>query len=187
MTNAHVVAGESETTVEDSGGREYEATVVLFDPNLDLALLRVRELNAPALPLADATPGQTGAAYGHPGGGALDTDARVRSEKTVPTAVNNMYGPGYASRSVLTFLGRIVAGYSGGPLVNGGGDVVGVVFAVSAQLSDGQLRNPGRPSARGHRTGTSRVATERSAAATVSTMSEDGSSIRRASQADAAR
>ena len=71
---------KQDTTVEDSSGREYEATVVAFDPNLDLALLRVRELNAPALTLADAIPGQTGAAYGHPGGGALDIDARARRE-----------------------------------------------------------------------------------------------------------
>jgi S1-C subfamily serine protease len=132
VTNAHVVAGESETKVEDSGGREYEADLVLFDPNLDLALLRVRELKAPALPLADAIPGQPGAAYGHPGGGALDTKPALVG-KTVPTDVSKMYGPGYARRSVLTFLGRIVPGYSGGPLINGGGDVVGVVFAVSAR------------------------------------------------------
>jgi hypothetical protein len=41
VTNAHVVAGEGKTEVEDSEGQEYNATVVAFDPVRDLAVLAV--------------------------------------------------------------------------------------------------------------------------------------------------
>ncbi len=51
VTNAHVVAGEDDTTVEDSTGREYDARVVAFDPVRDLAVLRVPSLDAAGLPL----------------------------------------------------------------------------------------------------------------------------------------
>ena len=52
VTNAHVVAGESDTTVERSDGSEVRGRVVAFDPDRDLAILRVPGLDRPALPRA---------------------------------------------------------------------------------------------------------------------------------------
>src|SRR5699024_517227 len=49
-TNAHVVAGSSELAVQVAGrGRPYSAEVVEFDAEADVAVLRVPELEAPAL------------------------------------------------------------------------------------------------------------------------------------------
>src|SRR5262249_2875564 len=70
-TNAHVVAGERATEVEDVDGHQYAATVVEFDPVRDLAVLSVPGLTAPPLPLANGEVGDVGAVYGHPGGGPL--------------------------------------------------------------------------------------------------------------------
>jgi hypothetical protein len=71
VTNAHVVAGEDETTVEDVNGEDHQATVVAFDPVRDLAVLSVPGLIQPPLQLATGEQGDTGAVYGHPGGGPL--------------------------------------------------------------------------------------------------------------------
>ena len=72
MTNAHVVAGASTVRVTSQAGTN-DATVVMFDPTLDLALLRVPQLQQPALRFATATPerGAVGAAIGYAGGGPM--------------------------------------------------------------------------------------------------------------------
>src|SRR5688572_15087634 len=71
VTNAHVVAGEKAPRVEPFQGRSLPATVVLFDANRDLALLRVPGLAEQPLAVDKAQEGETGAVYGHPGGGDL--------------------------------------------------------------------------------------------------------------------
>src|SRR5690606_12921972 len=49
-TNAHVVAGSTELAVQVGGkGRPYQAEVVEFDAEADVAVLRVSGLDAPAL------------------------------------------------------------------------------------------------------------------------------------------
>ena len=71
ITNAHVVAGEDQTLVEDQDGNTHDAVVVAFDPVRDLAILRVDGLDAPVLEMGSADPGDLGAVYGHPRGGPL--------------------------------------------------------------------------------------------------------------------
>src|SRR3954467_497948 len=69
VTNAHVIAGESDTTVQLRGaGAHLDAQPVWFDPRNDVALLRVPALaNAPALSLrTDAPPGTSAAILGFP-------------------------------------------------------------------------------------------------------------------------
>src|SRR5436305_10038879 len=70
VTNAHVVAGERQTSVITLSGKHLKATVVQFDPNRDLALLRVPGLGQAPLPIASARPGSEGAVFGHPNGQA---------------------------------------------------------------------------------------------------------------------
>jgi len=54
VTNAHVVAGETRTTIEDASGAAHVGTIVAFDPVRDLAVLAAPSLDAPALALATA-------------------------------------------------------------------------------------------------------------------------------------
>ena len=129
VTNAHVVAGS--TTVRVTLGDDlFDAVPVLVDPELDIALVYVPRLVAPALALAsvDPTRGATGATFGFPGGRGLDVqpaavagayDARGR----------DIYGERRVTRSILELRAEIDQGDSGGPLILTDGTVGGVVFA----------------------------------------------------------
>lgn len=70
MTNAHVVAGSSSVSLQ-ANGKNYDAAVVSYDPQVDIAILAVPGL--PSSPLVfDDTPAKTGTdvvVLGYPGGG----------------------------------------------------------------------------------------------------------------------
>ncbi|HMG26509.1 MAG TPA: MarP family serine protease [Acidimicrobiia bacterium] len=129
VTNAHVVAGEPRTQVETNDGRQLTATVIAFDPERDLAVLRVRNLRLFALPFADGGEGTTGAVFGHPGGGPLRI-ASARIAETVNAAGTDIYRTGRTNRRVHVLAAELAPGDSGGPLVDQQGRMVGVAFAV---------------------------------------------------------
>lgn len=136
VTNAHVVAGSSATTVTVNGG-SFDAFVVAFDDVADLALLNVPGADARALALASVPPdrGTTGVALGYPGGGDLTaTAAGVTLTRTLPGP--NIYGDGIHERTVVEMRTEIRRGNSGGPLVVGPGTVGAVVFGASRTASD---------------------------------------------------
>jgi S1-C subfamily serine protease len=131
VTNAHVVAGGSGITAAtqaDSGG----ATVVTFDPELDVALLYVPSLQAPALRIAPRTPptGSKAAALGHPGGGPL-TVVPATVTATYPAVGRDIYGTGTVTRTVIELRANVEHGDSGGPLMLPDGTVGGVIFGGS--------------------------------------------------------
>jgi S1-C subfamily serine protease len=129
VTNAHVVAGERRTAVETDDGRRLDATIVAFDPDRDLAILRVRDLDVTPLERATAHVGDTGAVYGHPGGGELRA-APARVAEVVTARGTDIYRSGRIDRSVFVLAAGLAPGDSGGPLVDQRGRVVGVAFAV---------------------------------------------------------
>lgn len=129
-TNAHVVAGESETNIERSDGSTVRGQVVMFDPRRDLAIVRVPDLNRPALPRGDTDEGGVGAVFGHPGGGALR--AAPFSVGDVVTATGtDIYDRERTERSVLVLSAALRPGDSGAALIDPSGAVVGVAFAVA--------------------------------------------------------
>lgn len=131
VTNAHVVAGVDRPTVLRTDGQRIRSTVVVFDPNRDLAVLRVPGLGRPALPVGDAAVGDEGAVFGHPRG----QDALAISPARVESAVNaqglDLYGNSRIRRQVLVLAAALQPGDSGGALVDTGGNVIGVAFAVA--------------------------------------------------------
>jgi S1-C subfamily serine protease len=129
VTNAHVVAGERRTAVETNDGRRLDATVVAFDPDRDLSILRVPDLDLAPLERATAGEGDTGAVYGHPGGGELRA-APARVADVVTARGTDIYRSGRIDRSVFVLAAELAPGDSGGPLVDQRGRVVGVAFAV---------------------------------------------------------
>ena len=130
VTNAHVVAGSSHEYVQSS--QRLDATVVLMNPNLDVAVLWVPQLGAPVLRLdtADLPRGSDGAVLGYPGGQPLRVSAA--SLRTTFEAVGrNIYGNGVVRRRVYALQAAVHPGNSGGPFVVPDGRVAGIVFAGS--------------------------------------------------------
>ena len=131
MTNAHVVAGVTDPEVEIDG-RRVPAHVVHYDPELDVAVLSVRDARSePTLTFTDrAEAGQSVAVLGYPQDGPYDVRAgRIRSLPQLRSP--DIYGGGTVIRDVLAVRAVIRPGNSGGPVVDEQGDVVGVVFAAS--------------------------------------------------------
>lgn len=131
ITNAHVVAGIQSPQVEDERG-VHRTTPVLFDPELDLAILRTTGLAGTALPLADAEVprGQGGAVLGYPGGGRFTAGAAAVLRKFSAIG-RDIYGRNLTRRDVYQLQATIRQGNSGGPFVRQDGTVLGVVFAAS--------------------------------------------------------
>ena len=128
VTNAHVVAGEEHTHVDTTDLRRLDAQVVAFDPKRDLAVLRVPGLGLPALERANANVDDTGALFGHPGGGAL-REAPVRIAEQIVARGTDITHSVQTERNVFVLAATTAPGDSGGPIVDEQGHVVGVMFA----------------------------------------------------------
>jgi S1-C subfamily serine protease len=130
VTNAHVVAGESETILQRSDGSDVEATVVAFDPNRDLAVLRADDLDRPALARGGAEVGDVGAVFGHPSGGPLRA-APFEVGRAVRATGTDIYDQNRTERDVLILSSALEPGDSGAALVAPDGEVIGVAFAIA--------------------------------------------------------
>jgi len=131
VTNAHVVAGETDTRVEVGGvAPDLPAQAVEFDTHNDIAVLRVPGLSEPALRLAaDPRPGTPAAILGYPLDGPLDAEpGRIGQTQLVRT--QDAYGTGNVLRSITPLRGLVRPGNSGGPMVDAAGQVVATVFAA---------------------------------------------------------
>jgi S1-C subfamily serine protease len=130
VTNAHVVAGEQDTTVELGGHSPgLPARPIAFDPRNDIAVLRVPDIGVPALSLvSEPASGTGGAILGYPENGPFNVQpGRIGRTQTVLT--QDAYGSGPVSRLLTPLRGLVRPGNSGGPLVDGAGHVLTTVFA----------------------------------------------------------
>ena len=119
VTNAHVVAGEDDTTVETDGGRELDAQAVRFDSHNDVAVLRVPGLEAPALGAQPrAAAGEPVAILGYPEDGPFHA-APGRLGETRTVISRDAYGAGPIQRRMTSLRGSIRSGNSGGPVDTG--------------------------------------------------------------------
>jgi S1-C subfamily serine protease len=141
VTNAHVVAGQDDTTVTTGDGIELDATAVHFDPRNDFALLQVDGDAGEPLPLGpSAERGTEAAVLGFPENGPYTiTPARIGT--TAEVLSQDAYGRGPVRRAMTAFRGDVRSGNSGGPVVDGAGTVQTTVFAAST--------GAGRPSGLG--------------------------------------
>ena len=154
VTNAHVVAGQTDTEIEGRQVTTLEATAVAFDVQNDVAILRVPGLEARPLAIADPRPGDPVAILGYPENGPLDARAgRIGNTAAVVTA--DAYGRGPVTRRVTSVRGRVRRGNSGGPAVNAAGAVESTIFAaregggsgygIPGEIVRGLLRRAGAP------------------------------------------
>ena len=130
VTNAHVVAGESDTTVTTRDGSEkLDVTPVHYDTANDLAVLRAPGIGLRSLEtVSGPDSGSPGAVLGYPENGPFSVEA-ARLGATRTTISQDSYGRGPVRRMLTSLRGRIRSGNSGGPMVDGEGRVLTTVFA----------------------------------------------------------
>jgi S1-C subfamily serine protease len=141
VTNAHVLAGADDTTVTTQDGVELDATAVYYEPNDDLAILRIGA-PLPTLPVSSSRPvGRDAAVLGYPENGPYSlTPARIG--ETRPTISEDSYGDGPIDRTIVALSGAVRSGNSGGPLIDPNGRVVGTVFAATTSGPRGGFAIP---------------------------------------------
>jgi S1-C subfamily serine protease len=127
-TNAHVIAGEHDTSVLAPNGQSLSAQVVYVDSGNDVALLQVDSLRTPPLPTTSKSDYPVDVVLmGYPRDGAL---VGVAGTAGAPRTVlaPNAYGRHLGPRSIVPLRGRVQPGESGGPVVDSQGGVVAMVF-----------------------------------------------------------
>ena len=137
LTNAHVVAGTNKVTVQVTATESLAATVVVYDPERDVAVLRVPKLKAAPLAFAQAPAAKDADAIvlGYPGDGGFTVGpARVRDQE--PIVGHDIYGNGTITREIYAIRGIVRSGNSGGPLITPAGEVYGIVFATALDSDD---------------------------------------------------
>jgi uncharacterized membrane protein required for colicin V production len=130
ITDAHVVAGEPTIVVVTAHGPR-DAQLLVFDPKLDVAILRVAHLSLPAIRLVDAIAavGTPSAIVGYPGGGP-QTSQPAGVAGTSSAQGRDIYGGGLVTRPIYAVTADVRPGNSGSPLVVRGG-ALGMVFSRS--------------------------------------------------------
>ena len=137
MTNAHVVAGVTQHQTVTAGDRTLDATVVFYDPQVDVAVLYVAGLDlSPLRFTGQANPGDNAVVAGYP----LDA-ARLHAVPARIGGIQNAQGPNIYQTSTVTrqiyeIRAVVESGNSGGPLLSSDGTVYGVVFAAAVGVND---------------------------------------------------
>lgn len=127
LTNAHVVRQQApQVTLPD--GRTVPATIIAYDEQRDLAALSVQAHGLPALPLGNSSTLRTGdwvMAIGHPWGILGAASAGFVIDVGRPLGWSRY--PGELIQTSLT----LRPGHSGGPMVNGEGQLIGINTMIS--------------------------------------------------------
>jgi S1-C subfamily serine protease len=137
LTNAHVVAGVNRgPVVSTPDGTTYPASVVFYDPQVDVAVLYVPRLTMTPLRFAgQAQNGANAIVAGYP----LDhpfTAVPARIGGTQRAVGPDIYQTGQVDRQIYEIRATVEPGNSGGPLLSPAGTVYGVVFAAAVGASD---------------------------------------------------
>lgn len=131
MTNAHVVAGSGNISVITTTG-SFESRAVYFDPGMDIAILQTKNLNLNKLQISNTVSqrGQEAIALGFPGGGEFKAEP-IGINRSLNARGFDIYNKNQITREVYEFVGNVVQGDSGGPIVLPNGSVTGMVFAAA--------------------------------------------------------
>jgi S1-C subfamily serine protease len=132
VTNEHVIDDADRVRVTFTDGSTYNADIVGKDANTDLAVLKVDRTGLAPLELGNLSQvmvGQPAVAIGNPFGLRSTMTAGIISQKgrMLPTET------GFSIPNVLQTDAAINPGNSGGPLLNVGGEVVGVNTAIESR------------------------------------------------------
>jgi S1-C subfamily serine protease len=137
MTNAHVVAGTRGDIDIEVNGNRYEGRVVVYEPDKDLAVVRVPGLEGPVMRWAanEGATNEGAIVLGYPLNGPYRaTPARIRDVRQVRGP--DIYEDKQVTREVYTLNSQVRSGNSGGPLLDLDGRVLGVIFAAAVDDED---------------------------------------------------
>jgi len=132
LTNNHVVEQADEIKVELSDERQFEAEVVGTDPKSDIAVIRVKQKNLPAIAVADSSKVRVGdvvLAVGSPFG--LTHSVTMGIISATGRANVGIIEGGY--EDFLQTDAAINPGNSGGALINMQGELVGINTAIASR------------------------------------------------------
>jgi S1-C subfamily serine protease len=137
LTNAHVVAGVTQHQTITVGDQTLPATVVFYDPQVDLAVLYVPGLHMTPLRFAgQANPGDNAVVAGFP----LDAQTLHSAPARIGGIQNaqgpNIYQTSTVTRQIYEIRAVVESGNSGGPLLSADGTVYGVVFAAAVGVDN---------------------------------------------------
>lgn len=140
VTSAHTVAGADELSVISSSGRSLPAVLVSFDPEKDLAVLRVDGLDHRPLELGKAVGGETGWVL------AWNRDEGVHEipmivTKRILVSIEDIYVEDVVERGAIELDAMVVRGDSGAAVITETGAVVGLIYATSRSRTAGFALN----------------------------------------------
>ncbi|MFC9689982.1 trypsin-like peptidase domain-containing protein [Kribbella sp. NPDC056951] len=154
LTNHHVIEGATSITVTDVGnGKTYVATVVGYDEDHDIAVLKLKDAsglqtaklgNSDNVKVGDQVVGIGNA--GGKGGTPTYAAGKITALNQAITATDQNGQDPENLKNLLQTDANIQAGQSGGPLANANGEVIGVDTAGNNGGNGGQ-GNPGQTSA----------------------------------------
>jgi S1-C subfamily serine protease len=137
MTNAHVVAGVTQHQTVTAGDRTLDATVVFYDPQVDVAVLYVPGLDlSPLRFTGQANPGDNAVVAGYPLDATHLHTAAARIGGIQNAQGPNIYQTTTVTRQIYEIRAVVESGNSGGPLLSSDGTVYGVVFAAAVGVND---------------------------------------------------
>ena len=137
ITNAHVVAGVQAPQVESYDGQLFTGQVVVFDPEIDVAIIALPSAQLPAVEFGDVIePGESAFVLGFPSGGPHKINS-AEVQARGPATVANIYDENPQLRDVYQVAADVRQGNSGGALVDQDGLVAGVIFARAAEAEIG--------------------------------------------------
>ncbi|MES2764445.1 MAG: trypsin-like peptidase domain-containing protein [Bacteroidota bacterium] len=141
LTNDHVAGNATKIVVTMTNGEKYEAKKIGSDPTTDVALLKIDAKNLPFLKLAnsdDVIIGEWAIAFGNPFG-LFDINAKP----TVTVGVVSNTGVSFIQenrvyKNMIQTDAAISSGNSGGPLVNGNGEAIGMNTVIFSTAQTGR-------------------------------------------------
>jgi len=132
VTNNHVVEGANDLTVNFSDGTSKSATLVGTDAGYDLAVIKVDGEGLPVVTLGDSDKvhvGDTAIAVGSPLGLSNTVTQGIVSALDRPVTAGDQGGSSFIS--AIQTDAAVNPGNSGGPLLDGAGNVIGVNSAIA--------------------------------------------------------
>ncbi len=133
-TNAHVVAGAEEIEISAPDGERSVGTVIAFDPEVDLALVRTSMEREP-LTLAAPAVGDRGVVLGFPGGGPFDPSPFEVGE-LLDARGFDIYDERTVERDIMALAAALEPGDSGSAVLRADGKVIGVAVAVAPDRAE---------------------------------------------------